>query len=286
MNLTMRPPTYRILFNWDGTPDGYSEYPQSLDQLLDIIYAPLVDTQVGALFWCLGAEEAKLFASEGAKVVLGDVLEEEGVQIEQEIKQKGGQAKFVKLDVTEESEWDYAVKSAIGLFGKLDILVNNAGVSGAQWGTDLTQIAWDSIMDVNATGVYLGIKVAIPAMRDAGGGSIINISSQMGIVGANSSHPAYQASKGSVRILTKSIAIQYAKDNIRCNSVHPGPIDTPMTEGLYSDEDIRESQISKIPMGRRGTSEEVAPGVLYLASDESSYVTGAELVIDGGWIAQ
>ncbi len=234
----------------------------------------------------MGAAEARLFASEGAKVVFGDALEEEGRRVEEEINESGGEAVFLKLDVTLEEDWARAVEAAESRFGKLDVLVNNAGISGAQWGTELSEVAWDTIMDVNATGVYLGTKAAIPAMQKAGGGSIINISSQLGIVGSDLTHPAYTASKGAVRTLTKSIAIQYAKDKIRCNSVHPGPIDTPMTEGLYADPKVRESQTAKIPMGRRGTSEEVAPGVLYLASDESSYITGSELVIDGGWTAQ
>ena len=234
----------------------------------------------------MGAEEAKLFACEGAKVVLGDVLEEEGVQIEQEIKQKGGQAKFVKLDVTEESEWEYAVKTAIGLFGKLDILVNNAGVSGTSKLGDLSRKAWDSIMDVNSTGVYLGTMAVIPAMRDAGGGSIINISSQMGLVGADYISPQYQASKGAVRILTKSVAIQYASENIRCNSIHPAPIETDMTADIRNDADSFQNMLRRIPMARYGKPEEVAYAVLYLASDESSFVTGSEVVVDGGWTAQ
>ena len=234
----------------------------------------------------MGAEEARLFASEGAKVVLGDVLEEEGRQVEAEIKEKGGVAKFVKLDVTEEKEWEDAVNTAVSLFGKLDVLVNNAGVSGTSRLGDLSRKAWDSIMDVNSTGVYLGTMAVITAMRNTGGGSIINISSQLGIVGSDLTHPAYTASKGAVRTLTKSIAIQYAKDNIRCNSVHPGPILTPMTQERHNVSEFRDNMASKVPLGRIGLPEEVAPGVLYLASDESSYVTGAELVIDGGWIAQ
>lgn len=234
----------------------------------------------------MGAVEAKLFAEEGAKVVIGDILEEEGRKVETEIRAAGGEAQFVKLDVTREEDWSRAVEASVSHFGKLNVLVNNAGISGSQWDNDLTQEAWDAIMEVNATGVYLGTKAALPEMRKAGGGSIINISSQMGIVGSDATHPAYNASKGAVRTFTKSIAIQYAKDNIRCNSVHPGPIDTPMADAIFDDPQKLESVRSKVPMGRIGKPEEVATGVLYLASDESSYVTGAELVIDGGWIAQ
>ncbi|MFB3053536.1 MAG: SDR family NAD(P)-dependent oxidoreductase, partial [Dehalococcoidia bacterium] len=202
----------------------------------------------------MGAVEAKLFAEEGAKVVIGDILEEEGRKVETEIRAAGGEAQFVKLDVTREEDWSRAVEASVSHFGKLNVLVNNAGISGSQWGNDLTQEAWDAIMEVNATGVYLGTKAALPEMRKAGGGSIINISSQMGIVGSDATHPAYNASKGAVRTFTKSIAIQYAKDNIRCNSVHPGPIDTPMADAIFDDPQKLESVRSKVPMGRIGNS--------------------------------
>ncbi len=234
----------------------------------------------------MGAVEAKLFAQEGAKVVFGDVLEEEGRAVEADIAAAGGEAIFLKLDVTSEDDWRRVVETALARFGKLDVLVNNAGIGGSGHLGDTSRAAWERIMDVNSTGVYLGTVAVVPAMQRAGGGSIINISSQLGIVGADTSHPAYQASKGSVRILTKAIAIQHAKDGIRCNSVHPGPIDTPMTAPKRDDAEFNERMLSKIPMGRIGRPEEVATGVLYLASDESSYVTGAELVIDGGWVAQ
>ena len=234
----------------------------------------------------MGAVEAKLFAAEGASVVIGDILEDEGRQVEADINAAGGKSRFIKLDVTHEADWQAAVDLAVSAFGKLDVLVNNAGIGGTPWLGDLSKKAWDSIMEVNSTGVYLGTVAAIPAMREVGGGSIINISSQLGIVGADTGHPAYQASKGSVRIFTKSIAIHHAKDHIRCNSVHPGPIQTPMTQNMNANEEFGRRMLSKIPMGRIGQPEEVAYGVLYLASDESSYVTGAELVIDGGWVAQ
>jgi cyclopentanol dehydrogenase len=145
---------------------------------------------------------------------------------------------------------------------------------------------WDRVMDINAKGVFLGSKTAIPAMRQAGGGSIINISSQLGLVGVDNSSPQYQASKGAVRLLTKATAIQYAAEGIRANSVHPGPIMTPMTEARRGDPEVYKLTVSRIPLGRYGQPEDVAYGVLYLASDESSYVTGSELVIDGGWTAQ
>ena len=234
----------------------------------------------------MGAVEAKLFAQEGASVVIGDILEDEGRQVAAGINAEGGSARFINLDVTSESDWQAAVDLAVSEFGKLNVLVNNAGIGGTHFLGDMSKKAWDAIMDVNSTGVYLGTVAAIPAMRNAGGGSIINISSQLGIVGADTGHPAYQASKGSVRIFTKSIAIHHAQDNIRCNSVHPGPIETPMTQNMKDNKEFGAKMLSKIPMGRVGQPEEVAYGVLYLASDEASYVTGSELVIDGGWVAQ
>jgi 3alpha(or 20beta)-hydroxysteroid dehydrogenase len=235
----------------------------------------------------MGAVEARLFAREGARVVVGDILEGEGRQVEAEIAAKGGEAVFVALDVTREADWERAVAAAERRFGKLDVLVNNAGVGGG--GTrleDTTVEAWDHVMDVNAKGVFLGTRAVIPAMRRAGGGSIVNISSQLGLVGMDISTPQYQASKGAVRLLTKLTALQYARERIRCNSVHPGPIVTAMTERARSDPERYRTMLSRIPMGRYGDPEEVASGVLYLASDEASYVTGSELVIDGGWTAQ
>ena len=171
-------------------------------------------------------------------------------------------------------------------FGRLDILVNNAGIARPGGVEDTTPQLWDEIMDINAKGVYLGTRVAIPEIRKAGGGSIINISSQMGIVGSDTTSPAYHASKGAVRTFTKAAAVLHAREGIRVNSVHPGPILTPMNQERFANEAERNRFISRVPLGRLGTAEEVAYGVLYLASDESSFVTGAELVIDGGWIAQ
>ena len=231
----------------------------------------------------MGAEEALLFAREGARVVIGDVLDE-GRDIAAQI--PGGQAIFVRLDVTREGDWQRAVSLAEEVYKRLDILVNNAGISATGGIEDTTEEEWDRVMEVNAKGVFLGTKYAIPAMQRSGGGSIINISSQLGIVAMSESSPQYIASKGAVRLLTKSTAIQYAADGIRCNSVHPGPIVTPMTEGRRSDAAVRSLMESRIPLGRYGEAIDVAYGVLYLASDESSFVTGSELVIDGGWVAQ
>ncbi len=234
----------------------------------------------------MGAVEARMFASEGASVVIGDVLEDEGRRVAAEIGEAGGQALFVALDVTSESQWRDAIDAAVSSFGRLDVLVNNAGIGGGGNVEETTEADWDRTMDINAKGVFLGTKTAIPAMRRSGGGSIINISSQLGIVGVDNSSPQYQASKGAVRLLTKSTAIQYAREGIRANSVHPGPIVTPMTEAGRADQDRYDLTVSRIPLGRYGEPEDVAYGVLFLASDESSFMTGSELVIDGGWVAQ
>jgi cyclopentanol dehydrogenase len=234
----------------------------------------------------MGAAEARLFAREGARVVIGDVLAAEGKAVEADVNAKGGEAVFVRLDVTREADWERAVAAALDRFGRLDVLVNNAGVGAASRIEDTTVEAWDRVMDVNAKGVFLGTKAVIPAMRRAGGGSIVNISSQLGLVGMEDSSPQYQASKGAVRLLTKTTALQYARDGIRANSVHPGPIVTPMTERRRADSAQYQRMLGRIPLGRYGEPDEVAYGVLYLASDESAFVTGSELVIDGGWTAQ
>ena len=233
-----------------------------------------------------GATEAKMFAREGAKVVLGDVLDEEGEQVEAQINESGGTATYVHLDVTREDDWRYAVDTTIDRYGKLDILVNNAGILISKGLEDTTVEDWDRIMEINAKGVFLGTKQAIPAMRRAGGGSIINISSTAGLVGSPNGSPSYTATKGAVGLLTKSTAIQYAKEGIRCNSVHPGPIDTEMIRHTLTDPIRLEQRMQRLPLGRVGTPEDIAYGVLYLASDESSFVTGSELVIDGGTTAE
>ena len=234
-----------------------------------------------------GAAEAMLFAKEGAKVVIGDLLDDEGRQVEAQIAELGGDATYVRLDVTSADDWDAAVQTALDRYGRLDILVNNAGILGRRTGIeDTTSEQWDAILDVNAKGVFLGTKAAIPALQEAGGGSIVNISSIAGIIGSKNGIPAYQASKGAVRLLTKSTAIQHAADNIRCNSVHPGMIVTAMTEETLAIPEMREFYDQNIPLGRLGTVDDIANGVLFLASDDSSFVTGSELVIDGGLIAQ
>ena len=245
-----------------------------------------------------GAAEAKLFVREGAAVVIGDILDEEGMKLEAELRELGANASYIHLDVTDADQWQMAVEETVSRYGKLDILVNNAGIAGMQVaGTVPSKIEgvdaeiWDRIMEVNAKGVFLGTRAAIPAMRDAGGGSIINISSIAGMVGmptfmSSGASAAYGGSKGAVRLLTKSTAIQYAADGIRCNSVHPGYIDTAMTERVTSQPAMRAELLRMTPLGRIGTVDDIAYGVLFLASEESGFMTGSELVIDGGWTAQ
>tara|TARA_B100001146_G_scaffold43630_1_gene37259 strand:+ start:1120 stop:1881 length:762 start_codon:yes stop_codon:yes gene_type:complete len=231
-----------------------------------------------------GAEEARLFASEGAKVIIGDILDSEGIQVESEIVERGGQAKFVRLDVSIEDDWSKAVQLAISEYGKLDILVNNAGILLMKGVEDTSTEEWDHLHNINSKGVFLGSKAVIAAMRESGGGSIVNISSIAGLIGSRFS--AYGASKGLVRTLTKSIAVNHGHENIRCNSVHPGIIDTDMVSEIIGSKEGRDLQLNRTPLNVIANSRDVAFGVLYLASDESRYVTGSELVIDGGITAQ
>ena len=233
----------------------------------------------------MGESEAKLFASEGAKVVIADMAEDEGRKVEAEIAETGGEAIFIRLDVTSEQNWKDAIAATVSRFGKLDILVNNAGISGTHDKDIMSTDAWDRLMEVNAKGVFLGVKHAIPEMLNAGGGSIVNISSISGFAGQDYTHMGYNASKGAVRIMTKSAAVMHAKDGIRVNSVHPGIMPPMRTATTSADPERRSKMIESVPMGREGRREEVAYAVLFLASDEASYITGTELVVDGGFLA-
>jgi NAD(P)-dependent dehydrogenase (short-subunit alcohol dehydrogenase family) len=233
----------------------------------------------------MGASMARIFAREGAKVAIADMLEEEGRRVAAEITQANGAAIFHKLDVTSEAEWRAAIEATLAAFGKLDILVNDAGISGSAVEDLFDTAAWERLMAVNATGTFLGMKLAIPIMKQAGGGSIVNISSISGVTGQRGIHVAYNASKGAVRTLTKAAAVQYGRDNIRVNSVHPGLMPPMRSSGRNADPAVRAKMLEMVPMGRAGRVEEVAHAVLFLASDEASYITGAELYVDGGYLA-
>jgi NAD(P)-dependent dehydrogenase (short-subunit alcohol dehydrogenase family) len=233
-----------------------------------------------------GAAETRLFVREGAKVVFGDILDDDGKKVEAEIRGAGGEVTYVHLNVTRETDWRAAVATAVERYGRLNVLVNNAGILLRAKIEATTEEDWDRIMAVNVKGVFLGTKCALAAMRQAGGGSIINISSTAGLVGSPGETAAYTATKGAVRLFTKATAVQHAKENIRCNSVHPGPIATDMIKDMLENRAAWEQRLRRLPMGRVGTADDVGYGVLYLASDESSYVTGSELVIDGGTTAE
>jgi len=245
----------------------------------------------------IGAETARRFSVHGAAIVACDMNEAGGEAIAASIEQAGAKVLFRPLDVESESAWQAVVVAAEEAFGKVDVLANIAGVSGrdpnmtvqtsATAGPRLTEQSlesWNWVMGVNATGTFLGTKYVIPAMQKAGGGSIINISSICGIVGSHG-NAGYHASKGAVRIFSKSAAIQYAPDRIRVNSIHPGFVDTAMTRPAHSNNDIAKTRLDATPLGRFGRPEDIAMGCVYLASDESSWVTGTELVIDGGMTA-
>jgi NAD(P)-dependent dehydrogenase (short-subunit alcohol dehydrogenase family) len=232
----------------------------------------------------MGSQEAKLFAKEGAKVVIADVLKKNGKQVETEITEAGGEALFLQLDVTCEEDWKRVMNTTVSHFGKLDILVNNAGVTGASKEDPTSIEEWHRVMAVNLTGVFLGTKYAVQEMIRTEKGSIVNISSIMGMVGSEFvSSLAYPASKAGVRNLTKATAVKYGANGIRANSVHPGWL-SPMLHSQGEDE-IRHNWIAQTPLGREGHAIEVAYGVLFLASDEASFITGSELVIDGGFLA-
>lgn len=232
----------------------------------------------------MGESAARLFAREGAKVVVADILEKEGADVVSGIIQSGGDAFFLLLDVTSEDQWQNAIEATLSRYGRLDVLINNAGLSGAV--PDRMDVAYfDKLMAVNARGNFLGMKYVIPLMQKAGGGSIVNMSSVSGIIGQEFVHMGYNGAKAAIRLMTKSAAVQYGKDGIRVNSVHPGLMPPMRTSKSSADPKLREKVIETIPLRRAGRAEEAAYALLFLASDEASYITGAELVVDGGAIA-
>ena len=235
----------------------------------------------------IGRTIAQVFAREGARVVVTARSKELLYQLAGEITADGGQANPMVLDVTEEADWRRGINAAVNGYGKLDVLVNNAGTVFRRYIDEMSESDWDGMMAVNVKGVFLGTKHAIPAMRKAGGGSIVNIGAIGGLVASPFGSSAYNATKGAVRLFTKATAVECAKDEIRCNCVHPGAVGGPMaSDDQSSDPIISGERLANIPLGREGTTEEVAHLVLYLASDESSFVTGADMVIDGGKTAR
>jgi NAD(P)-dependent dehydrogenase (short-subunit alcohol dehydrogenase family) len=231
----------------------------------------------------MGEAEARLFAVEGAKVVVADILRNDAEWVASDIRAAGGTASAAQIDVTSEPQWVRLIEHTVSTYGRLDILVNNAGISGSAVGDPDGLEGWQRVIAVNQTSVFLGTKLAAEQMAKTGGGSIINISSIMGFVGSASGHPAYHASKGAVRIYSKAAAVRYGPAGVRVNTVHPGYM-PPMLNATNASE--RDDKIALTPLRRLGKPIEVAYGVLFLASDEASFVTGAELVIDGGFIAQ
>ena len=232
----------------------------------------------------MGACTAELFAREGAKVVLTDVVEEDGRAVAQRIADSGGEARFQRHDVSSDDDWQAIVAAAIDGYGRIDILVNNAGLSGSDPDILSTEV-WDRMMNVNAKGTFLGLKHVVPVMQSGGGGAIVNISSISGFVGQKYVHMGYNASKAAVRLATKSAAVQFAQDGIRVNSVHPGVMPPMRSSKLTADPAVRERMLKGIPMRREGRIEEVAHATLFLCSDQASYITGVELPVDGGYLA-
>jgi NAD(P)-dependent dehydrogenase (short-subunit alcohol dehydrogenase family) len=232
----------------------------------------------------MGAATARLFAREGCKgVVVADILEAEGKAVVAEIEKAGGHAIFVKLDVTNEAQWQAAVEKTVATYGGLDVLVNNAGISGSAEKDLYDTAAWERLMGINSTGVFLGMKYGIRAMKR--GGSVINLSSISGITGQGYIHVGYNASKGAVRLITKAGAAQHGKDGIRVNSVHPGLMPPMRTSGSTADPVQREKTLKGVPLRRAGEVDEVAYAILFLASDEAAFITGADLPVDGGFLA-
>jgi NAD(P)-dependent dehydrogenase (short-subunit alcohol dehydrogenase family) len=231
-----------------------------------------------------GAAHSRLLAEEGAKVVLADVLDEQGHAVEQELRDAGLEVVYVHLDVSSDEDWAAAVEIARERFGGLHVLVNNAGIVGTTAGVEAESLeGWQQIVAVNQTGVFLGMKHAIPLMKRAGGGSIVNTSSIWGVAGTEE-YIGYQATKGAVRLMTRSAALTHAGDNIRVNSVVPGLVMTPMLDD--EPEDAIAAVVDMTPLGRGADPREISYGVLFLASDEASFVTGTDLVVDGGFLAQ
>jgi NAD(P)-dependent dehydrogenase (short-subunit alcohol dehydrogenase family) len=232
----------------------------------------------------MGRAAAELFAQEGARVVVSDLLIDAGNATVDAVRATGGEATFVRADVSQWNDCVAMVRSAVDTYGGLHVLYNNAGIFPADDGgvLDTPESTWERVMDVNLKGVWLGCKAAIPVLRDAGGGSIVNVASFVALMGAATAQVAYTASKGGVLAMTRELAVEYARQGIRANALCPGPIETPLLQELLADPQRRARRMVHIPMGRLGRAEELAKAALFLASDDSSFMTGAALVVDGG----
>jgi NAD(P)-dependent dehydrogenase (short-subunit alcohol dehydrogenase family) len=230
----------------------------------------------------LGAAMARLFAAEGALVCIGDLKTDAGNQTAAAVREAGGRAFFAALDVTSEQSWGEAFAAAVKEGGRLDILVNNAGINIREPIEVMKAENLDAMLAVNVKGPFLGTKHAIPLLRKGGGGSIINISSVCGLIGHAFTTEAYTVTKGALTLLTKSIAVRYAKDNIRCNSIHPSTVDTPLMRELFKDPAKKQERVGEVPLGRLATEADVANAALFLASDEARFLNGVALPVDGG----
>jgi len=233
----------------------------------------------------IGAEIARRFAAEGARILIGDVNHVEGEKTAESLRQSGARARFVSLDVTSEASWQASLGGIPAAEGRLDVLVNNAGITKRIPIVDMPLHDFEAVMAVNVRGVFLGIKHVLPLMKSQGGGSIVNISSICGLVGHKFTNETYTTSKGAVTLLTKSVAVRYARDNIRCNSIHPGTVDTPMVRELFKDPEKQRERLDEVPLGRLATATDVANAALFLASDEAGFITGVALPVDGGLTA-
>ena len=233
----------------------------------------------------IGAEIAKRFGAEGATVLIGDLDATAAERAAENIRRAGARARSIPLDVTSEANWKAALDGIRTSEGRLDVLVNNAGITRRIAIADMPMEDFDAIMAVNVRGVFLGIKHSLPFMKERGGGSIVNISSICGLVGHKYTNETYTTSKGAVTLLTKSVAVRYAQDKIRCNSIHPGTVDTPMVQQLFRDPQKKRERLEEVPLGRLATASDVANAAIFLASDEASFITGVALPVDGGLTA-
>ena len=233
----------------------------------------------------IGAAIARLFAAEGAEVFIGDLQAAEGEKTVSEIQKAGGKAHFLTLNVTDEASWIAALEAVVKKAGRLDILVNNAGINIREPIEEMKVENFDKMLAVNVKGPFIGIKHALPILRKGGGGSIINMSSICGLVGHKFTTEAYTITKGALTLMTKSVGVRYAKDNIRCNSIHPSTVYTPLVEEMFKDPEKKAQRFGEIPLGRLATAEDVAYAALYLASNEAAFLSGVALPVDGGLTA-